>query len=34
VRTTGLDVAMVNNYIRNQEKDDIDEDGNQLDMKF
>lgn len=34
VRTTGLDVAMVNTYIRNQEKEDIDEDGNQLDMNF
>ena len=34
VRTTGLDVAMVNNYIRNQEKEDIEDDGNQLDMNF
>lgn len=34
VRTTGLDVDMVNNYIRNQETEDILEDWNQLDMNF
>ena len=34
VRTTGLDIEMINNYIRNQVKEDIIEDGNQLDLHF
>jgi hypothetical protein len=34
VRTTGLDIDLVNNYIRHQETEDILEDWNQLDMNF
>lgn len=34
VRTNGLDIDMINNYIRNQETEDIYEDWNQLDMDF
>ena len=34
VRTTGLDVDMINNYIRNQEDQDKQQDGNQLDMNL
>ena len=34
VRTTGLDVDMINNYIRSQEDQDKSIDGNQLDINF
>ena len=34
VRTTGLDLNMINEYIRNQEDEDKREDWNQLDLEF
>ena len=34
VRTTGLDLDMINAYIRNQQEDDKREDWNQLDLEF
>lgn len=34
VRTTGLDLDMINEYIRNQKNEDKREDWNQLDLEF
>ena len=34
VRTTGLDLDMINEYIKNQEDEDKREDWNQLDLEF